>query len=95
MTSRSSLDKQADSDKGKSYDEDVVPAETNDIYTDAAIDPVYQAKARILNDALQEIGMGRYQVCIDVCICVIKLTMSAVVPIHRRWLRMVRVRTSS
>ncbi len=25
-------------------------------------DSVYQAKARILNDAIQEIGMGRYQV---------------------------------
>ncbi|KAJ8690756.1 MFS sugar transporter [Pleurotus ostreatus] len=34
-----------------------------DIYADDedAIDPVYQAKARLLNDAIQEIGMGRYQ----------------------------------
>ena len=29
-----------------------------------AVDPVYQAKARVLNDAFQEIGMGRYQVCV-------------------------------
>ncbi|KAI0086900.1 MFS general substrate transporter [Irpex rosettiformis] len=38
-------------------------AETHDVYSeeDSGIDPVYQAKARILNDALQEIGMGRYQ----------------------------------
>ncbi|KAG9217641.1 hypothetical protein CCMSSC00406_0003670 [Pleurotus cornucopiae] len=35
-----------------------------DIYADDdedAIDPVYQAKARLLNEAIQEIGMGRYQ----------------------------------
>ncbi|KAF8654757.1 hypothetical protein AX16_003412 [Volvariella volvacea WC 439] len=32
-----------------------------DLYEDGALDPVYQAKARILNDAIQEIGMGRYQ----------------------------------
>ncbi|PCH39861.1 MFS general substrate transporter [Wolfiporia cocos MD-104 SS10] len=38
-------------------------AETQDVYDeeDSGIDPVYQAKARVLNDALQEIGMGRYQ----------------------------------
>ncbi|KAK7046971.1 MFS general substrate transporter [Favolaschia claudopus] len=29
---------------------------------DNAVDPIYQAKARILNNALQDIGMGRYQV---------------------------------
>ncbi|KAF9492612.1 MFS general substrate transporter [Pleurotus eryngii] len=35
-----------------------------DIYADDnedAIDPVYQAKARLLNEAIQGIGMGRYQ----------------------------------
>ncbi|KAG2065192.1 MFS general substrate transporter [Suillus decipiens] len=38
-------------------------SETRDIFTDESLDPVtvYQAKARILNDALQEIGMGKYQ----------------------------------
>jgi hypothetical protein len=25
------------------------------------VDPLYQAKAQLLNDAIQEIGMGRYQ----------------------------------
>ncbi|KIJ62126.1 hypothetical protein HYDPIDRAFT_95026 [Hydnomerulius pinastri MD-312] len=39
----------------------VIQAETRDIFTDDSLDPVYQAKARILNDALQEIGMGKYQ----------------------------------
>lgn len=38
--------------------------ETEDVFgeEDSGVDPVYQAKARILNDALQEIGMGKYQV---------------------------------
>ncbi|KAF9458766.1 MFS general substrate transporter [Collybia nuda] len=34
---------------------------TENFFTDDAVDPVYQAKARILNDALQEVGMGKYQ----------------------------------
>ncbi|TFY81329.1 hypothetical protein EWM64_g2689 [Hericium alpestre] len=38
-----------------------VNAITQDVYEEGSIDPVYQAKARILNDALQEIGMGKYQ----------------------------------
>jgi hypothetical protein len=33
-----------------------------DLYEDASIDPAYQAKARILNRAIEEIGMGKYQV---------------------------------
>jgi len=33
-----------------------------DLYEDDYNDPVYQAKARILNRAIQDIGMGRYQV---------------------------------
>lgn len=35
---------------------------SNDMYEDGSIDPVYQAKARVLNKAIEEIGMGRYQV---------------------------------
>ena len=35
---------------------------SNDIYEEGSVDPVYQAKARLLNAAIQEIGMGRYQV---------------------------------
>ena len=44
--------------------EDGVLVETNDVYTeeDSGVDPVYQAKARLLNDAIQEVGMGKYQV---------------------------------
>ena len=34
----------------------------DDIYEDGTVDPVYQAKARVLNAAIQEIGMGKYQV---------------------------------
>ncbi|KAI0087699.1 MFS general substrate transporter [Irpex rosettiformis] len=32
-----------------------------DLYEDGTVDPVYQAKARLLNAAIQEIGMGKYQ----------------------------------
>ncbi|KIM89810.1 hypothetical protein PILCRDRAFT_767283 [Piloderma croceum F 1598] len=32
-----------------------------DLYGDASIDPAYQAKAHMLNRAIQEIGMGKYQ----------------------------------
>ena len=33
-----------------------------DLFSDETVDPVYQAKAHILNQAIQEIGMGKYQV---------------------------------
>ena len=45
---------------------------SNDIYEEGSVDPVYQAKARLLNAAIQEIGMGRYQVralCLNQCSC--------------------------
>ncbi|KAI0667723.1 MFS general substrate transporter [Trametes maxima] len=35
---------------------------TRDVYgNDPSVDPVYQAKSQILNNAFQEIGMGKYQ----------------------------------
>ncbi|KAH0582368.1 hypothetical protein H2248_010313 [Termitomyces sp. 'cryptogamus'] len=34
---------------------------TQNIFMDGTVDPIYQEKARILNDAIQDIGMGRYQ----------------------------------
>lgn len=37
------------------------PTQTLDLYGDP-VDIVYQAKAKILNDQMQEIGMGKYQV---------------------------------
>ena len=40
-----------------------LPIYTNeDMFEEGSVDPVYQAKARVLNAALQEIGMGKYQV---------------------------------
>ncbi|CDO68083.1 hypothetical protein BN946_scf184788.g14 [Trametes cinnabarina] len=32
-----------------------------DLFEDGTVDPIYQAKARVLNAAIQEIGMGKYQ----------------------------------
>lgn len=39
-----------------------VQAANNDMFEDGTVNPVYQAKARLLNAAIQEIGMGKYQV---------------------------------
>ena len=41
-----------------------LPVDTHDVFEegDSGIDPVYQAKAHLLNEAIQEIGMGKYQV---------------------------------
>lgn len=52
------------SDDRKYVSSNFEPAITT--HTDAALpddvaDPVYSAKARLLNDAIQDIGMGRYQ----------------------------------
>ena len=44
------------------YQDVSIQKANNDIYEDGAVDPVYQAKARLLNEAIQEIGMGKYQV---------------------------------
>ena len=75
---------------------DTPMSSTADLFEDGSVDPVYQAKARVLNDAFQEIGMGKYQVR--------ALSRSAdrirkaerggiVVPLHRRrlWLVLVSV----
>lgn len=37
-----------------------------DLHDEGSVDPVYHAKARVLNQALQEIGMGKYQVHVSV-----------------------------
>lgn len=42
-------------------EEIVLQSATEDIYTDGSLDPVYHAKAKILNGAIQQIGMGKYQ----------------------------------
>lgn len=33
-----------------------------DLYEEGSIDPIYRAKAHLLSNAIQEIGMGKYQV---------------------------------
>jgi hypothetical protein len=38
----------------------------HDLHDEGSVDPVYHAKARVLNQALQEIGMGKYQVPVSV-----------------------------
>ena len=51
-------------DQGQSY---MVDTQRNkplieDVLPDGSVDPVYQAKAELLNEAIQQIGMGKYQV---------------------------------
>ncbi|KAG9090947.1 hypothetical protein FRC07_011974, partial [Ceratobasidium sp. 392] len=36
-------------------------SERLDILPKGSVNPIYQAKAELLNDAIQEIGMGKYQ----------------------------------
>ena len=56
----------ADEGHTHSSDTDFVGGEPQDIamdlYNGGYVDPVYQAKARILNRSIQDIGMGKYQV---------------------------------
>lgn len=40
----------------------VIQAVTQNVYGHDSLDPLYATKAKILNDSLQEIGMGKYQV---------------------------------
>jgi hypothetical protein len=59
-----------------------------------SLDPLYAAKAKILNDSLQEIGMGKYQVRPSLNLWQGALTRShpQVVSFYRRWLWLVLVR---
>jgi hypothetical protein len=59
-----------------------------DLHDKGSVDPVYHAKARVLNRALQEIRMGRYQVQIRTLLpSVLEIvTVSILVgAICRRW----------
>lgn len=80
-------------EKERDFTDVYIHKANDDIYEDGTVDPVYQAKARVLNAAIQEIGMGKYQVR--------RLWFGSkseaderrdlVVPLHRRWIRLVRV----
>ncbi|KAI0715628.1 MFS general substrate transporter [Cerioporus squamosus] len=66
---RLARDHSGDSESRKRASSDDVEAkkaitvDTHDVFNEeeSGVDPVYQAKARLLNDAFQEIGMGKYQ----------------------------------
>ena len=50
---------------GQKYvdDVDITPVSTRpELYEEGSIHPVYRAKASLLSSAIQEIGMGKYQV---------------------------------
>jgi hypothetical protein len=47
---------------GKTDLEITIHGDTESVYVYDSLDPTYIAKAKILNDALREVGMGKYQV---------------------------------
>ena len=49
-----------DSEDGATFDHGI-SVKTVALVEEGHVDPLYQAKAQLLNDAIQEIGMGRYQ----------------------------------
>ena len=65
-----------------------------DLFSDENVDPVYQAKSHVLNQAIQEIGMGKYQVSFRINLHILGrfLNLSAVVSVctGRFWLGCVR-----
>lgn len=66
-----------------------------DLYDDDTVDPIYRAKAHILNEAIQEIGMGKYQVCFEATTKEIILTCNiSVVVVRSRWFWLVCVSSS-
>lgn len=74
-----------------------IHVDTQDVYdgAESGVDPVYLAKARVLNEAIQEIGMGKYQVG---CLCFPadqSIDLPVVVLVHRRWLWMVLVSSTT
>jgi hypothetical protein len=55
--------KVAEEEQGK-YDSHEIPSIDEapaGVLEEGSLDPVYEAKARVLNKAIQDIGMGRYQ----------------------------------
>ena len=66
-----------------------------DIFAEGTLDPIYQAKARILNEALQEIGMGKYQVRYPLALLLARShARPSVVLVRRRRFWLVRVSSS-
>lgn len=62
---------------------------TQDVLPDGSVDPVYQARAELLNDAIQRIGMGKYQVSLILCLAALNLS-APVASVYCSRLRMAR-----
>ncbi|KAF8876390.1 MFS general substrate transporter [Infundibulicybe gibba] len=61
MGSNSSLIKKNKASSNARIEDKAVSISIDAIFSDDTVDPIYRAKAGVLNDALQDIGMGRYQ----------------------------------
>ena len=64
----------------KHVEQPAFQVETQDVYDEPTLDPIYQAKARILNDALQDIGMGKYQASPCLHFFPLSCTLPAITP---------------
>ena len=63
---KSSLEKKGPIADGLSVDGAATSSlSIENLYKEGVLDPVYHAKTSVLNHALQEIGMGKYQVHIN------------------------------
>ncbi|EFQ89226.1 hypothetical protein PTT_14579 [Pyrenophora teres f. teres 0-1] len=61
-TSSSKLDQEMHGNKGPTAETIITEGEVPiSVLEDGSLDPVYEAKAKVLNKAIQDIGMGRYQ----------------------------------
>jgi hypothetical protein len=52
--------KAGDLEKDDTLTHVLAEGQVDDLYSAGEIDPVYAAKAHLLNDAMQSIGMGKY-----------------------------------
>jgi hypothetical protein len=64
MSLERSDERELEVNKKPAFDRDIMKlGDATDIFSgSASLDPAYEAKARILNSSVQEIGMGKYQV---------------------------------
>jgi hypothetical protein len=58
------------------------------VLEEGSLDPVYEAKAKVLNKAIQDIGMGKYQWQVSTSILFETLNANDGVVVHCHWFRL-------
>ena len=54
-------DHKHDRDEARAHEIPLVAEAPTAVLEEGSLDPVYEAKAKVLNKAIQDIGMGKYQ----------------------------------